>query len=100
VGTGALAGFSAVFRGNLVVTQAGNNTLNVGSNEGFILGIANGAVRVSGVNVNPPPTGASIFSQYPVIAANNGPTTNAPAPIVVTFPASGSYPYHSQPERH
>src|SRR4030095_1819560 len=35
----------------------------------------------------------TIFSQYPLMAANNGPATGSPTPVVVSFPAPGSYPY-------
>ena len=91
-GVGTLAGFSAVFRGSFVV-QAGSFTFNVASEDGFIFGVGNGAVRISGVDVNPPTSGLTVFSQYPVMGANNWPPTNGPTPIVISFPASGSYPY-------
>ena len=90
-GMGTLAGFSAVFRGSFVVVQPGSYTINVASQDGFIFGVGNGAVRVSGVTINAPAT--TVFSQYPVMGANNGPSTGATAPIVVTFPVPGSYPY-------
>ncbi|HEY2012523.1 MAG TPA: hypothetical protein VGH38_03430 [Bryobacteraceae bacterium] len=89
-GVGSLSGFSAVFRGSFVVAQAGSYTFNVGSADGFIFGIGNGAIRVSGVNINPPASGTTVFSQYPVMGVNNGPSTGSPTPIVVTFPAPGS----------
>ena len=90
-GAGDLVGFSAVFRGTFVVAQAGTYTVNIASQDGFVFGAANGATRVSGINVNAPAT--TVFSHYPIMGANNGPSTGAPAPIVVTFPAPGSYPY-------
>jgi hypothetical protein len=37
-GVGTLAGFSAVFRGNFVVAQAGTYTFNVASQDGWIFG--------------------------------------------------------------
>ena len=37
-GMGTLAGFSAVFRGNFVVAQAGTYTFNVASQDGWIFG--------------------------------------------------------------
>jgi len=49
--------------------------------------------RVSGINVNPPASGTTVFSQYPVIAANNGPSNGSASAIVISFPAAGSYPY-------
>jgi RHS repeat-associated protein len=91
-GIGTLAGFSAVFRGNFVVAQAGTYTINIAGQDGWIFGAANGVVRNSGVLI-PPSVTTTVFSQYPVLGANNGPSTGAPAPIVVTFPARGSYPY-------
>ena len=60
-GVGTMVGFSAVFTGNFVVTQAGNYTINVTSQDGFIFG-ANGATRVSGLNVNAP--AASTMAPY------------------------------------
>ena len=90
-GSGTLSGFSAVFAGTLVVKQAGNFTFNVTSADGFIFGIGGGASRVSGINVNAP--AATPFSQYPVLGANNTVSTGGANPIVVSFPAPGSYPY-------
>jgi RHS repeat-associated protein len=92
-GNGTLAGFSAVFRANFVVKQAGNYTFNLTSADGFLFGIGNGAVRVSGINVNPPASGTTVFSSLPLMAANNAPSAGSTMPIVVTFPAAGSYPY-------
>jgi len=93
--TGAhdMTGFAAVFTGSFVVAQSGNYTINVTSQDGFIFGAGNGATRVSGVNLNPPSTGLTAFQSYPVMGANNGPSTGASTPIVVVFPAPGSYPY-------
>ena len=92
-GAGDMLGFSAVFTGSFVVAQAGSFTINVTSQDGFIFGVSNSASRVSGVDVNPPAAGTTVFSQYPVMAANNGPSTGVATPIVVSFPAAGSYPY-------
>ena len=90
-GAGDLTGFSAVFRSAFVVSQAGTYTINGLSQDGFIFGASNGAARVSGINVNAPAT--TPFAHYPVMDANNGPSTGAAAPIVVTFPTAGTYPY-------
>jgi RHS repeat-associated protein len=93
-GAGSLQGFSAVYRGSFVVTQAGTYTFNVGSANGFIFGVSNGAQAGSGnIMVNRPASGTTVFSQYPVMGVNNGPSTNAPTPIAVTFPAAGTHPY-------
>jgi hypothetical protein len=92
-GAGKMTGFSAVFTGNFIVAQAGNYTVNVTSQDGFILGVGNGASRVGGVDVNPPASGLTFFWSYPVMRANNGPSTGAAIPIVVAFPAPGSYAY-------
>ena len=73
------------------VTQAGTYTLNIASQDGFTFGAANGATRVSGINVNAPAT--TPFAHYPVMGANNAASSGASAPIVVTFPAPGAYPY-------
>jgi RHS repeat-associated protein len=85
-----MVGFSAVFTGNFVVAQAGNYTINVFSQDGFIFGVGNGASRVS---VNTPAGGLTAFDSYPVMGANNGPSTGAAIPIVVAFPVPGSYPF-------
>src|SRR5262249_39581565 len=92
-GNGALGGFSAGFRAKFVVKQAGNYTFTLTSADGFLFGIGNGAVRVSGINVNPPASGTTVFSSLPLMAANNAPSTGSTMPIVVPFPAAGSYPY-------
>ena len=75
-GVGSLAGFSAVLRGSFVVTQAGNYTLNVGAADGFIFGVGNGPAKVSGIDVNPPASNVTVFSHYPIVGVNNGPTTD------------------------
>ncbi len=90
---GTLTGFSAVFRGNFVVAQAGSFTFNLASTDGFILGAGGGTVRVSGANINPPASGLTVFSQYPVMGVIDGPTSGSPTAIVVSFPTPGSYPY-------
>jgi hypothetical protein len=90
-GVGTMAGFSAVFQGTFVVTQAGNYTFNVVSADGFILGMGNGAMRVSGADGNAP--ASSVFASYPVMGANNAAPTGGTYPIAVNFPAAGSYPY-------
>jgi hypothetical protein len=92
-GAGDMLGFSAVFTGSFVVAQAGSYTINVTSQDGFIFGVGSGASRVSGVDINPPASGTTVFSQYPVMGANSGPSTGAASPIIVSFPPAGSYAY-------
>ncbi len=90
-GVGAMNAFQAVFRGAFTVASAGNVTFNFFTDDGFILGIGNGATRVSGAAVNMPPV--TPFAQYPSMGADNGPTAPVGNQIVVNFPAAGSYPY-------
>src|SRR5262249_2549296 len=92
-GIGSLNGFSAAFRGSFIVPQGWSSTFHVGRADGFLFGVGNGATRVNGIYVNAPSSGKSVFAQYPLMAANNGPSTGAPAPVVVSFLAAGTYPY-------
>ena len=92
-GLDSMAGFSAVLRGSFVVKQAGTYTFNLGSADGFIFGVGNGALRISGAYINAPASGTTVFSNYPIMAVNNGPSTGSPLAVVVSFPAPGAYPY-------
>ena len=42
---------------------------------------------------NAPASGVTAIASYPVIAANNGASSGSPYPVVVQFPAPGSYAY-------
>jgi hypothetical protein len=95
-GIGTLFNFQAVFTADLNVASAGQVTLNVASDDGFVLGIgpqgANQPLRVSGTMVNPPPSGTSFVKGYPVMGALNQGTAPSPNDITVNFPVAGTYP--------
>jgi RHS repeat-associated protein len=91
-GVGALQSFSAVFTGTFIIAQPGQYTFSLESAAGFIFGIGNGAVAVSGPSDNPLGT-LTVFNKYHVMGAINDTPTGSPVPIVVSFPAAGSYPY-------
>lgn len=90
-GVGTLNTFQAVFVGTLTIASPGNVVFNFYTDDSFILGIGNGATRVSGTNYNPPPSGRTPFENLPVMGANNRPTAPAAATITVNFPAAGTY---------
>ena len=92
-GVGTLFNFNAVFTGTFIVAQAGDLTFRFFSDDGFILGIGNGATRVSGALNNPPADGLSPFERLPVLGAFNVPTAPVGNLVTVHFPAAGSYPY-------
>lgn len=90
-GAGSMSSFYAEFAGNFVVAQAGDVTFTVVHDDGYILGVGNGATRVNGDYEGSPPA-TTPFSGYPTLAAWNqggGGTGSA----TVHFPAAGTYPY-------
>jgi uncharacterized repeat protein (TIGR01451 family) len=93
-GSGSLSAFDAVLQGNIVVAAPGDVALSVIADDGFVLGIGNGATQVSGSMSNPPASGRTPFANDPVVGAHNalstGPSTY---PVTVHFPTAGSYPY-------
>ena len=91
-GIGSLYAFQSVFTGTFTVSNAGNLSLNIFSNAGFILGVGGGASVVSGPSVNAPANGVTPFASLPVMGAYNAPQ-EANNVIVMNFPAAGSYPY-------
>ena len=92
-GVGSLFNFNLVLTGEFTIATAGDVTFNFFSDDGFILGIANGATRVSGPMLNVPPDGLTTFERYTIVGAFNAPTSPRANTIVVNFPAAGSYPY-------
>jgi hypothetical protein len=94
-GLGTLFNFQAVFTADLNVSSAGQLTLTVFSDDGFVLGIGaqgtNQPTRVSGSPmVNPPAN--SFVKGYAVLGALNQSTAPNPNDIAVNFPAAGTYP--------
>ncbi len=94
-GLGTLINFEAVFTADLNVASAGQVTLTVSSDDGFVLAIgpqgANQPTRLSGTPmVNPPPS--SFVKGYPVMGALNQGTAPTPNDITINFPVAGTYP--------
>jgi len=94
-GVGGLSTFDSVFTSNFVINKPGDVTYNVIVDDGFLLGIGGGAVRVSGVYENAPASNTSPFKGYPLVGAFNRPGGNTPTTYAVTvhFPSAGVYPY-------
>lgn len=89
----SLFNFQAVFTGAFTVSQPGFVVFSFYSDDGFILGIGNGASRVSGASTNIPPSGLTPFEGYPVMGAFNTGTAPTANNITVFFPEPGTYPY-------
>ncbi|HYL08125.1 MAG TPA: RHS repeat-associated core domain-containing protein [Candidatus Udaeobacter sp.] len=90
-GTGSLNSFYAEFSGSFVVAQAGDVTFTIVHDDGYLLGVGNGATRVNGdYEGNPPAT--TPFNGYPTVAAfdQGGAGTGS---ATIHFPAPGTYPY-------
>jgi RHS repeat-associated protein len=95
-GAGSLNGFQAVFTGAFTVKNAGNITINMFSDDGFVLGINNisgNVSRVSGPMINVPTGGVTPFQQYTVVASFNQPAAPTGNTLVVNFLAPGTYQY-------
>ncbi len=92
-GVGSLNTFDAVFTGAFTIAAPGDVTYNFYTDDGFILGIGNGATRVGGADTNPPPSGQTPFMNFPVMGAYNVPTSPSGNQITVSFPAAGTYPF-------
>jgi RHS repeat-associated protein len=92
-GWNTLNSFQAEFSGSFTVASAGNVTINLLDDDGFILGIGGGATRVSGPMVGVPTTGTTPFTNFPVLGSYNTSTPVTGNTIVVNFPTAGTYPY-------
>jgi YD repeat-containing protein len=95
-GVGALDAMQVVFTGDFLVAQAGDLTftLNLYTDDGFLIGVGNGASPGGGIAVNLPPSGVTPFEQLPLMGGFN--SASYPARYVsltVHFPGPGSYPY-------
>ena len=90
-GAGSLYSFYAELTGSFVVGQAGDVTFTIVHDDGYVLGVGNGATRVNGdYEGNPPST--TPFNGYSTVAAwNQGGAATGSA--TVHFPAPGTYPY-------
>ena len=91
-GMNTMQSFDTALQASFIVQAAGDVTFVIFHDDGFILGIGNGATRVSGIYVAPP--AATAFAGYPVIGAFNqmvaAPRTDE---VTVHFPAAGVYTY-------
>jgi RHS repeat-associated protein len=94
-GVGNATTFDAALTSSFTVSAAGDVAFTVIVDDGFILGVGNGATGVKGPNQNPPSSGKTSFSAYPVLATWNSPGTGQPTsfPVTIHFPAAGTYPY-------
>ena len=90
-GVGPMYTFQAVFRGTFTIANAGNVTFDFFTDDGFILGVANGATRVSGASFNLPL--ATPFAQFPVMGGINSGNGASGNQVVVNFPNAGTYPF-------
>jgi hypothetical protein len=74
------------------VASAGNLTLDLIDDGGFIFGVGAGANRISGPQTGVPTSGVTPFSNLTVMSAYNT-TVSAPTGqvVVVNFPAAGTY---------
>src|SRR5438270_4041839 len=90
-GVDTLTNFYAEFTGSFVVNQPGDLTFTILHDDGYILGIGNGATRVNGDLFNDP--SVTPFQQYGVIAASNGAANGQPGSATAHFPAAGTYPF-------
>jgi len=88
-----VANFSAVFTGSIIVGTAGAVTFSTFNDDGYILGIGNGATRISGPLTNPPGNLRTAFTNLQVVAAVNIATAPVTNSVVVNFPVAGTYPF-------
>jgi RHS repeat-associated protein len=89
--TGNMVSFQAVFQGAFTIAAAGNVQFNFYNDDGFIVGIGNGATRVSGDVINMPPQ--TPIRNYPTLGAYNDQTGPSGHQVVVNFPSPGTYPF-------
>ncbi|MGH2518031.1 MAG: hypothetical protein ACRDHP_20500, partial [Ktedonobacterales bacterium] len=88
VGLYQLETFDTVFTGTFMVASAGQVTYYFSTDDGFFMGIGNGATRVSGSANNVP--GTTLFQGFPVMGGNNNCCSGT---VTVNFPTAGTYPY-------
>ncbi len=92
-GVNDLFNFYTAFTGSLIVAKAGNATFDFFSDDGFYIGIAGGAKYVSGVDVNPPASGKTVFKSYRVVASFNEASAPTGNTATIHFPKAGVYPF-------
>jgi RHS repeat-associated protein len=91
-GAGTLLSFYSALTGNFVVKQAGDVTFTILHDDGYVLGVGNGATRVNGDLEGSLPA-TTPFNNYGVVAGWNQAVGSQPGTATVHFPAPGTYPY-------
>src|SRR5260370_16472085 len=91
-GVAPLFTFYGALSGNFVVKQAGDVTFTILHDDGYILGVGNGATRVNGDLEGSLPA-TTPFNNYGVVAGWNQAAGSQPGTATVHFPAPGTYPY-------
>jgi hypothetical protein len=93
-GVGDLESFDAVFTGSYTIGTAGDYTFDVMSDDGFVLGIGDGATALPGnVMYQAPASGVTGFEGFPIMGTYNHNTGPWGYSINVHFPAPGVYHY-------
>jgi RHS repeat-associated protein/uncharacterized repeat protein (TIGR01451 family) len=93
-GLGTLTGFDAAFTGSYTISAAGDYAFDVLADDGFVVGIGDGATALPGnIMVNPPVSGLTALAGLPVMGAYYRVTGPNPYSIKVHFPAPGVYRY-------
>jgi hypothetical protein len=92
---GVLSNFKSAHTGSLLVTAAGDYTLTIDSDSGSLIGIGNGAQRVSGPLEGVPASGLTGVAGLPVLAAKNQTDWAGGRMLttVIRFLSAGTYPY-------
>ncbi len=92
-GVAPMDSFAAVFTGAFVVASTSDLTFTFLTDDGYILGVSNGATLDSGTLNNPPASGMTPFEEFPVLSAKDGPAYGPPGTATIHFPGPGLYPY-------
>ena len=93
-GTPCMSSFDAAFTAQLTVPEAEHLTFKFFSDDGFFLGIGNGAIPAplpDDSNTNVPNT--TPFRGYPTMGGYNDPLSAQGTTVTVNFPTAGTYPY-------
>ncbi|MBI4516242.1 MAG: hypothetical protein HY699_10565 [Deltaproteobacteria bacterium] len=93
-GIGPLANFFAVFTGKFIVDGSEQVTFDIYHDDGFLLGIGGGAVRIRGVPVLLPADSHDTLARgLPIVAAFNHSSVPRKSTVVVQFPNAGEYDF-------
>jgi len=96
-GVGGLFSFESEFLAELSVPQAGQFDLMLYADDGWMLGVGPDSAGdqpayVAGPMNTAPADGKSPFAKYPLLGANNVPSSPLQSTVTVSFPAAGTYP--------